>query len=118
MLQDVCGLIISNCGFYVGRIIPNHIISMYVDFSSIYFGSSLIFAGDAVVGIDYFNIAVPEVIGIAIDETVINAGTGKIFDAISGMDVSLHPVFCDKQVVPAAHNGMVGVIKQVVRIEG
>lgn len=91
---------------------------MDVDFSSIYFGSSLIFAGDAVVGIDYFNIAVPEVIGIAIDETVINAGTGKIFDAISGMDVSLHPVFCDKQVVPAAHNGMVGVIEQVVRIEG
>ena len=117
LLQDICCLIVSNCSFYVCRIISDNIISMDVDFSSVNFGGSLLPAGNTVVGIEYFDVAVPEVICVTIDETVINARTGKVFDAISGMDVCLHSVFCDKKVISAAHDGMIGVIEQIVCIK-
>ena len=56
---------------------------MDVDFSSVNFGGSLLPAGNTVVGIEYFDVAVPEVICVTIDETVINARTGKVLDATS-----------------------------------
>lgn len=117
LLQDICRLIVGNCCFYIGRIISDDIIPMNMNFSGVDFGGSPIPAGNAVVGVEYFDVAISEIICVTIDETVINAWPGKIFDSISGMDVCLHSVFGDKKMISAAHNGMVGIIEQVIRIE-
>ena len=84
---------------------------MNMDFSRIDFPCAFVLASNAVVGVEYFDITVAEIVCIAIDKTIINAKAGKVFDSISGMDVCLHTIFCDEQMVSSAHNRMVGVIE-------
>lgn len=86
-------------------------------FSSINFASVLQLFGDTVVGIEDFNVAITKVIGVAVDKAVINAKPCKVLDSVSGMNVGLHAIFCDKEMTAASHDRVIGIVKQIICIE-
>ncbi|MBP3569522.1 MAG: hypothetical protein J6K04_10195 [Lachnospiraceae bacterium] len=73
--------------------------------------------GDAVVVVDDFDIPVAEVGIVAINKAVVLSGYGVIFNAVTGENIHLHAVICDKEVIAAFHDFMVGIVEQIINIK-
>ena len=74
-------------------------------------------AADTVIAVENFDIFVPVIIGIPVDEAVVPAFDTVILDAVAGGDIDLHPVICYEQMTAPFHDLVRGIEKQIIQIE-
>lgn len=94
------------------------IVAVNVYFGQIIYRIPLLLPGYPMVGIDDLDIGIAEIPLVSVDKYVISARHGKIFNPIAGKDIDLHSVIRYEKMVSPAHNGMGGVIEQIVCIKG
>lgn len=92
--EIICRLVVCDGGFFGRGKAADQKIPMDMYFCGIFrlaFRASIC---HPLVGIEDFDIAVAEIIGISVGKSEIYARAGKVADAISGVDVGLHAVLC------------------------
>ena len=98
-MQYIGCLVIGNGCFNWRGIAPNNIIPMDMDFGKERGRPMPGNMAYSMIGVLDLNIAITEVRGISIDKAIVNARAGKVFNSIAGMDICLHAIFGDKQMI-------------------
>lgn len=102
--QNVDSFIISNGSFQLCGIVPDDIISIDMNADSIVILSVFLFAGDAVIDVQNFQIFTAEVCRISVEKAEILSFLCVGLDAVAGDNADLKPVIGHKIVLSPAHD--------------
>lgn len=108
--KQVCGLVVGNGGLDCRFIASNEVISVDVDAG----GKQTALPDNSLIGIVNLDIFPSEVRRIPVQEGKVPALNGIVLDAIPGNQIELHSIICHEVVVPAVHDFMGGIVKEVV----